>query len=211
MTAVESRSSAVLMAAQEDRKQTTPQKQSVSLMYKGGVRSPSRWSDMQTSDVTLWSWPPGVWSAQQWRSVTHSRGSDLHPLALPYENLDVKAWDGVHKFVQRSSFNDETTLKFADFIHLFHVSASVWSKRLRVCEERNSALYCLIKPLYTGNQFYFYTGSKAPALLIGIRNLSLWVRETLFPPSIVTGGSNTRGIRSLLLVSQSSMAVFPGC
>lgn len=74
-----------LRAAQEDRKQTPQKQRSVSLMYKGGVRRPSRWSDVQTSDVTLWFWPPGcwVWSAQQWRSMPHSQGSDLHPLVLP--------------------------------------------------------------------------------------------------------------------------------
>lgn len=45
MTAVESRTNAVLMAAQEDRKQATPQKQtSVWSVSKRGVRCPSRWS-----------------------------------------------------------------------------------------------------------------------------------------------------------------------
>lgn len=54
-------------------------------VYKGGVRSPSGWSDVQTSDVSLWFCPPGcwLWPAQQWRSVTPSQGSDLHPLVLP--------------------------------------------------------------------------------------------------------------------------------
>lgn len=103
-TAVESRTNAVLMAAQEDRKQTTPQKQTrVWSVYKRGV--------IQTCSHQM------------------------------------------------------SALKFADFVHLFYISASVWSKKDK-CMWKETVHFNACKIRF--NQFYFHTGAVAPALLIGL-------------------------------------------
>lgn len=100
-------------------------------------------SDVQTSDVTLWSWPPGcwVWSAQQWRSVTHSQGSSLTPSSSArLKNLTPKPE------ISCTNLFHATTLMMG--LHLTLMTLFIYlifqpqfGQKGWVCEKRNTAVH----------------------------------------------------------------------